>query len=124
MKVPISYALNYPERTDVELETLDLADVGELTFERPDTDGFPALRLAREAGEAGGTAPCVLNASNEVAVEAFLDGRLGFTGIPDVIERSLEALPAQPVAHFDQLFEVDEAARPHAAGLVEELAPA
>src|SRR4029079_668081 len=117
MRVPISYALNYPERADVELPTLDLADLGELTFEAPDLDAFPCLRLAREAGEAGGTAPCVLNAANEVAVESFLAGEIGFTAIPAVIERTLEALPAEPVVHFEQLFEVAAAARDHASGL-------
>ena len=80
---------------------LDLAAAGELTFERPDADTFTCLRLAREAGEAGGTAPCVLNAADEVAVAAFLDGRIPFTGIAEVIERVLEEMPAQPVGHFD-----------------------
>ena len=74
MKVPISYALQFPERADVEVPTLDLASVGELSFEPPDTGTFACLRLAREAGEVGGTAPCVLNATDEVAVEAFLAG--------------------------------------------------
>jgi 1-deoxy-D-xylulose-5-phosphate reductoisomerase len=117
MRVPISYALNYPERADVDLPTLDLADLAELTFEAPDLDAFPCLRLAREAGQAGGTAPCVLNAANEVAVSSFLAGEIGFTAIPAVIERTLEALPAEPVVHFEQLFEVDAAARDHASGL-------
>ncbi|MGZ5309135.1 MAG: 1-deoxy-D-xylulose-5-phosphate reductoisomerase [Solirubrobacterales bacterium] len=116
MRVPISYALNYPQRADVELPALDLADLGQLSFEAPDLETFPCLRLAREAGEAGGTAPCVLNAANEVAVEAFLAGELGFTGIPELIERTLDALPAQPVVHFEQLFEADAVAREHASG--------
>ena len=81
MRVPISYALNYPERADVPVRTLDLVELGALTFEAPDLDAFPCLRLAREAAEAGGTAPCVLNAANEVAVHAFLAGDLSFTGI-------------------------------------------
>jgi 1-deoxy-D-xylulose-5-phosphate reductoisomerase len=118
MRVPISYALNFPERADVTMKTLDLAEVGELTFEAPDLETFPCLRLAREAGEAGGTAPCVLNAANEVAVEAFLAGKLGFTGIAEVIERTLEALPAQQVTHFQELFDADAAARDHASGLL------
>jgi 1-deoxy-D-xylulose-5-phosphate reductoisomerase len=121
MRVPISYALHFPERADVDVPTLDLASVGELRFERPDTDTFACLRLAREAGEAGGTAPCVLNAADEVAVAAFLDGRLAFSGIAEVIERCLDELPAEPVAHFEQLFEADARAREHASGLVEEL---
>jgi len=121
MKVPISYALQYPERADVDVPTLDLASVGQLSFERPDTETFACLRLAREAGEAGGTAPCVLNAADEVAVEAFLAKRIPFTGIPEVIERTLEALPGGPVRHFEEIFEMDEAAREHARGLIEGL---
>jgi 1-deoxy-D-xylulose-5-phosphate reductoisomerase len=119
MKVPISYALHHPERADVDVPTLDLAEVGELTFEPPDTDAFPCLRLAREAGAVGGTAPCVLNASNEIAVEAFLAGELPFTGIAEVIDRCLEALPGGSVGHFNDLFEADERARDHARGLIE-----
>ena len=76
MRVPISYALHYPERADVDVPRLDLAAVGELSFEAPDLETFACLRLALEAGEAGGTAPCVLNAADEVAVAAFLDGRI------------------------------------------------
>ena len=83
MRVPISYALHYPERADVDLPSLDLPAVGELSFEAPDLDAFPCLRLAREAGEAGGTAPCVLNASDEVAVDAFLDRRIPYTAIAE-----------------------------------------
>jgi 1-deoxy-D-xylulose-5-phosphate reductoisomerase len=118
MRVPISYALNYPERADVEVPTLDLAATAELSFERPDLAAFPCLRLAREAGEAGGTAPCVLNAANEVAVAAFLDGRLAFTGIPEVIEGALEAVPATAPSHFDDLYAADAAAREEADRLI------
>jgi 1-deoxy-D-xylulose-5-phosphate reductoisomerase len=121
MRVPISYALHFPERADVEVPTLDLPEVGKLEFERPDLDTFSCLRLAREAGEAGGTAPCVLNAADEVAVAAFLDRRLAFTGIAEVIERCLEQLPAEPATHFEQLFEADARAREHTRGLIEEL---
>ena len=74
MRVPIAYALHHPERVDVPMRPLDLAEVGALTFEPVDHDAFPCLRLAREAAIAGGTAPCVLNAANEVAVHAFLAG--------------------------------------------------
>jgi 1-deoxy-D-xylulose-5-phosphate reductoisomerase len=121
MRVPISYALHYPERADVPVPALDLAEVGELTFERPDTETFPCLRLAREAGEAGGTAPCVLNASNEVAVAAFMEGRIPFTGIPEVVEGALEAIPATAPSHFEDLFAVDAEARETATRLVERL---
>jgi 1-deoxy-D-xylulose-5-phosphate reductoisomerase len=118
MRVPISYALHYPERVDVPVRALDLAQVGALTFEPVDTDAFPCLRLAREAAAAGGTAPCVLNAANEVAVHAFLNGRLGFLGIPAVIEAALERLPPGPVRAFESLYEADREARAVAAELV------
>jgi 1-deoxy-D-xylulose-5-phosphate reductoisomerase len=117
MRVPISYALNYPERADVPVRTLDLIDVGALTFEAPDLDSFPCLRLAREAAEAGGTAPCVLNAANEVAVHAFLAGDLSFMGIARVIESTLSDLPAQPVRHFSDLYAADAHAREVARGV-------
>ena len=93
MRVPIAYALHHPERVDVPVPALDLAQVGSLTFEPPDLEAFPALGLAFAAARAGGTAPCVLNAANEVAVHAFLGERLGFMGIPAVIEGTLEQLP-------------------------------
>src|SRR4029079_8437013 len=81
MRVPISYALHYPERADVEVPRLDLAAAGSLTFEEPDLEPFACLRLALEAGRAGGTAPCVLNAADEVAVAAFPDRLIGFAAI-------------------------------------------
>jgi 1-deoxy-D-xylulose-5-phosphate reductoisomerase len=117
MRVPISYALNYPERADVPVRALDLVELGSLSFEAPDLDAFPCLRLAREAAEAGGTAPCVLNAANEVAVHAFLAGDLSFTGIPRVIESTLAELPAQPVRHFSDLYAADAQAREVARGV-------
>jgi 1-deoxy-D-xylulose-5-phosphate reductoisomerase len=121
MRVPISYALHFPERADVPVRTLDLVELGALTFEAVDVEAFPALRLAREAAEAGGTAPCVLNAANEVAVHAFLEGRLAFTGVAAVIEGALERVPASPVRAFDSLYEADREARSVAAELVEDL---
>jgi len=117
MRVPISYALNYPDRVDVPVGTLDLVELGALTFEAPDLDSFPCLRLARDAAEAGGTAPCVLNAANEVAVHAFLAGDLSFTGIARVIESTLSELPAQPVRHFSDLYTADAQAREVARGV-------
>jgi len=122
MRVPISYALHHPERVEVPVPTLDLAEVGELTFEPADTDTFACLRLAREAAVAGGTAPCVLNAANEVAVHAFLDGRLRFAGIAGVIETALERLGAEPVRAFDNLYEADREARATTAELIGALA--
>jgi 1-deoxy-D-xylulose-5-phosphate reductoisomerase len=119
MRVPISYALHHPERVDVPaMRPLDLAELGSLTFERPDLDAFPCLRLAREAAVAGGTAPCVLNAANEVAVHAFLGERLGFMGIPAVIEETLERVGAAAVHSFDSLYEADARAREVAGELV------
>ncbi|HEY2716030.1 MAG TPA: 1-deoxy-D-xylulose-5-phosphate reductoisomerase [Solirubrobacterales bacterium] len=111
MRVPISYALHFPNRAEVDVPQLDLAAAGELTFEAPDLETFGCLRLALAAGEAGGTAPCVLNAADEVAVAAFLGGRIPFTGIAAVIERVLEEMAAQPVTHFDDLFATDLEAR-------------
>jgi len=116
MRVPISYALHHPERADVPVPTLDLAALGSLEFEAPDQEAFPCLRLAREAAKAGGTAPCVLNAADEVAVRAFLNGDLPFTGIPRVVEDTLEAVPPQPLRDFANLAEADSEARRHAAG--------
>jgi 1-deoxy-D-xylulose-5-phosphate reductoisomerase len=117
MRVPISYALHFPERADVPVSNLDLVDLGSLTFEAPDTGTFACLRLAREAAEAGGTAPCVLNAANEVAVHAFLRGELSFTGIARVIDSTLSELPGRPVRHFSDLYEADSAAREVARGV-------
>jgi 1-deoxy-D-xylulose-5-phosphate reductoisomerase len=111
MRIAISYALHGGESVELPIEPLDLAAVGELTFEPVDLDAFPCLRLAREAALAGGTAPCVLNAANEVAVHAFLEGRLRFNGIPAVIERTLSELPVAPVRAFESLYEADREAR-------------
>ncbi|MDX6632834.1 MAG: 1-deoxy-D-xylulose-5-phosphate reductoisomerase [Solirubrobacterales bacterium] len=119
MRVPISYALHYPERADVPVPRLNLAELAELSFEAPDLDAFPCLRLAREAGEAGGTAPCVLNAADEVAVEAFLAGRIGFTEIARLVEDALEAIPLEQLTSFDHLFAADAAAREHCRGRLE-----
>ena len=118
MRVPIAYALHHPERVDVPVRALDLAEVGSLTFERPDEEAFPALRLAREAAIAGGTGPCALNAANEVAVHAFLNRRLGFMGIPAVIERTLERVGASRVHGFDSLYRADAEARAVAGELI------
>jgi 1-deoxy-D-xylulose-5-phosphate reductoisomerase len=90
---------------------IDLAAVGELSFEAVDTEAFPCLRLAREAAQEGGTAPCILNAANEVAVHAFLEARLAFLEISSVIERTLSELGSQPVRAFESLYEADRQAR-------------
>jgi 1-deoxy-D-xylulose-5-phosphate reductoisomerase len=124
MRVPIAYALHHPERVDVPIEPLDLAAVGALTFEPVDEETFACLRLAREAARAGGTAPCVLNAANEVAVHAFLAGRLRFTDIADVIDHALEAVPAGRVHAFETLYAADRAARDAARARIQERATA
>ena len=122
MRVAISYALHGGESVPVGIAPLDLAAIGQLTFDAVDLDAFPCLRLAREAAQAGGTAPCVLNAANEVAVHAFLAGRLRFLEIPEVIERTLAALGSQPVRAFESLYEADREARARAGELVAALA--
>lgn len=124
MRVPIAYALHHPERVDVPVAPLDLAALGSLTFEEPDTDTFPCLRLAREAGETGGTAPCILNAANEVAVHAFLNGRLRFHEIAEVIAHALDTVPAGKIHAFQTLYAADRDARAAAQELVEERAAA
>jgi 1-deoxy-D-xylulose-5-phosphate reductoisomerase len=119
MRVPISYALNYPQRVDVPVRPLDLVALGSMTFEAPDEDTFSCLRIAREAARAGGTAPCVMNAANEVAVHAFLSGRIRFLDIAEVIAETLEELPAERVHSFDSLSSADAQARRIAGELVE-----
>jgi 1-deoxy-D-xylulose-5-phosphate reductoisomerase len=124
MRVPISYALHHPDRVDVPVRPLDLVEVGALTFEPVDEETFSSVRLARAAAKAGGTATCTLNAANEVAVHAFLRGRLRFLDIAAVIEETLTTLPAQPVHSFESLGEADAEARRVAGELVAERAAA
>ena len=111
MRAPISYALTYPERAATSIPVLDLTAGLILEFSPPDEEAFPCLALARAAGEAGRTVPCVLNAANEVAVAAFLDGRLPFLGIPEVVERTLNAIEAPVARDLDELTAVDAEAR-------------
>lgn len=122
MRIAISYALHGGESVPLPILPLDLAAVGALTFEPVDLEAFPALRLAREAAQEGGTAPCVLNAANEIAVHAFLEGRLRFLEIPAVIERALDGLPGEPVLAFESLYEADRRARTLAVEAVAALA--
>src|SRR3954471_2134160 len=111
MRIAIAYALHHPDLLELPTERLRLAEVGSLAFEPVDDAAFPCLRLCRQAALAGGTAPCILNAANEVAVHAFLNGRLSFTGIADVIAATLDAMPGGPVRAFESLFEADRGAR-------------
>ena len=111
MRVPISYALTYPNRAAVDLPQLDFASGLVLEFEPVDEESFPMLGLARLAGERGGSYPCAFNAANEVAVAAFLDGRLPFLGIPEVAERTLDAADGSPATDVESLREADREAR-------------
>jgi 1-deoxy-D-xylulose-5-phosphate reductoisomerase len=111
MRVPISYALTYPERAVVDLEPLDVASGLTLAFEPVDAEAFPLLALARKAGELGGTYPCAFNAANEIAVAAFLDGRLPFLGIAEVVEETLEQTSGAPARDLGELIEADAEAR-------------
>ena len=110
MRVPISFALTYPERAATPAPQLDLAGLS-LEFEAPDLETFPLLALARAAGERGGTYPCAFNAANEVAVAAFLEGRLPFTAIAELVERALEAADGAPARDLAELVEADAAIR-------------
>ena len=114
MRTPIAHALAWPERIDSGVSALDLLLTARLDFEAPDPVRFPCLRLAREAVAAGGTSCAVLNAANEVAVQAFLDGRVGFTAIPVIIEDALTQLPGEPVFVLEHILSADRLARAHA----------
>jgi 1-deoxy-D-xylulose-5-phosphate reductoisomerase len=111
MRVPISYCLGHPERLASSVPRLDLAELATLTFAPPDMERFPALRIARACLRAGGAAPTILNAADEVAVAAFLDRRIGFLDIVAVIEEALSALDLAAPADLDAVFAIDAAAR-------------
>lgn len=111
MRTPISYTLAWPRRMTAPSARLDLGEIATLTFEAPDSERFPALRLAREALKTGGSAPTILNASNEVAVAGFLAGKLGFLDIPRVVAETLEKMPASAIGSVDDVLSVDAAAR-------------
>ena len=111
MRVPIAHALGFPDRIESGAKPLDLVALRSLTFELADPARFPCLRLAYEALQAGGTAPAILNAANEVAVEAFLGGRLPFTAIPRVVEETLAALPAEAADDLEAILAADRDAR-------------
>jgi 1-deoxy-D-xylulose-5-phosphate reductoisomerase len=119
MRTPIAQALAWPERFASGVESLDLLAIGRLDFEPPDHVRFPSLTLARAAARAGGTAPTVLNAANEVAVQAFLDRRLNFVGISTVIDKVLQRLSASPVKDLGDVLEADAAARRLAVTMIE-----
>lgn len=114
MRIPIQYALSYPERWDAPVKPLDFTTLGSLEFEAPDTETFRCLALARIAGEEGGTLPCVMNAANEIAVAAFLDGRGSYLGIAECVETVMNEHEKMPVESIEQLLEVDAWARQEA----------
>jgi len=118
MRTPIAYALAWPTRMAAPSETLSLADIGTLTFEAPDTVRFPALRLARESLEAGGCAPTVLNAANEIAVAAFLKRQIGFLDIAEVAESVLDAMETVALNDLETVFAMDAEARKRASALL------
>jgi len=118
MRTPIAYALAWPERMKWPAPRLDLAQIGSLTFESPDPERFPALTLAHQALAAGGAAPTILNAANEVAVAAFLAGRIGFLDIARVVATTLERLPGRAIASLAEVQSVDREARDFAEGLL------
>jgi 1-deoxy-D-xylulose-5-phosphate reductoisomerase len=120
MRTPIAYAMAYPERIDAGVPSLDLFKIARLDFEAPDFERFPCLQLAYAALRAGGTAPAILNAANEVAVAAFLDRRLSFLGIPRLIEATLAALPAGPEGSLADVLTADAEARRIASSLISE----
>jgi 1-deoxy-D-xylulose-5-phosphate reductoisomerase len=126
MRIPIANCLAWPERIDGPAPRLDLARVASLTFEAPDPERFPALAIARQALTAGGAAPTVFNAANEVAVSAFVDRRLGFLGIARLVVATLEAAERRNVTgepqNVDEALAVDQMARLLAQGLLREIA--
>lgn len=111
MRTPIAHALAWPDRIESGVDSLNLFSVAQLDFEAPDLQRFPCLSLAYQAIEQGGTTPAILNAANEVAVAAFLDGRLGFTAIPEVIASTLSAIPSVDAHGLDEILAVDTQAR-------------
>jgi 1-deoxy-D-xylulose-5-phosphate reductoisomerase len=122
MRIPIAHALAYPERMETPAERLDLVRIGALSFEKPDFDRFPALRVAREALEAGGAAPIVLNAANEEAVAAFLDRRIGFLDIVRTVEEALARTSAAAPRSIAEVIDIDRSARALSGLLMSELA--
>ncbi|MCI6159125.1 MAG: 1-deoxy-D-xylulose-5-phosphate reductoisomerase [Selenomonadaceae bacterium] len=119
MRLPIQYALTYPERQPSDFPRLDFWNMQDLTFEKPDTETFRGLKFAYEAGEMGGTAPCVFNAANEVAVGAFLKGAIHFLDIYDIIEQTMLARETILGPTLEELFEEDRWARAYASKLLE-----
>jgi 1-deoxy-D-xylulose-5-phosphate reductoisomerase len=121
MRTPISYAMHYPERMPLELPSLELAEIGKLTFFNPDHERFPCLRLGYESLRIGGTMPATMNAANEIAVEAFLQGGIRFLDIPDIIRSTMEAHAPKSIESVAHALEADRWAREKAESLVHTL---
>ena len=119
MRLPIAYALSYPQRLPLSGPSLDLGQIAQLTFTEPDLERFPSLKLGFAAARTGGTMPAVLNAANEVAVAAFLAGRLPFPGIPRVVEETMAKHTPAPLENLDQVLAVNNWAREYAQNLVD-----
>lgn len=120
MRVPIAYALAWPGRLELDIPSLNLIESGSLTFEMPDLEKFPCLGLAYDAARRGGTATTALNAANEVAVDAFLQGRMGFTAIQEVVREVIEAFPVEDIRDLDDVLKADALARLRAEGIIVE----
>lgn len=119
MRTPIAFALGWPDRMSAPAERLNLAQIGQLNFEAPDLRRFPALALARNALEAGGSAPTILNAANEVAVAGFLSGKIGFLHIVETVQTTLDILPACTPSSLEEVLHMDKEARRIAADVME-----
>ena len=121
MRIPISYALSYPRHLEADLPSLDLLEIGSLNFEKPDTNRFRCLQLALTAGKIGQSMPAVLSGSNEIAVRAFLEERIGFLDIPQVVEKTMEKHQVFPIDTIDQAVEADRWAQSVATEILEEM---
>jgi len=118
MRTPIAHAMAWPQRMDAGVESLNLFDVAQLDFEQPDYQRFPCLRLAEQAAREGGTSPAILNAANEVAVQAFLDNDLAFTAIPYIVETVLVGIDSHDASNLEIVLQADQQARQHARHLI------
>jgi len=121
MRTPIAYTMGWPNRMEAPAPRLDLAEIAKLTFESPDSERFPALRLARQALHSGGTAPTILNAANEVAVAGFLEGRIGFLDIAGTVEKTLNTVQMETIENLDHVHDVDERARQAISHIIDKL---
>jgi len=121
MRIPISYALSYPRHLKGELASLDLSDIGTLSFGKPDRKRFRCLDLALAAGKIGESMPAILNGANEIAVNAFLEGKTGFLEIPQIIEKTMEKHDIVPINSIDQAIEADQWAKSRAKEFLEKM---